>query len=506
MSWTVTPVDREITPNSTESITDEPTVDTSPIINNSLSIMQRNSSNNSLSDIQQSSSNNPLPNMQSSSNNPLLNLQQSATNNLPSNIQQNLPNNSPFHSANNDSPASLLQTSNASIEQNINRDNQNREGFYNQANNYNQLCLPTNTDPINTPQIQTPRNTNSIQSYHSLASNATANQLGNNIQQNYMDIKTAAKTVPIFDGSNPGSLAKFIKACKVAEARVDPREHLNLTILIRAHVIGEADNLILNNEEPQTISDLINILKSTYMDVYDIQQIQSELAQIHQLEGETIRVYGARVSNMLTRAIEATKSAPELGTSANLFKGTALHRFVEGLRDQSLRKSIRALKFQNLKEAIETAQKDESSESIIEAQVQHIKIMNQAKVCLIESKAFRGRCHHCNEIGHKITKCPQLHPYSKPQCAHCQKIGHIIQKCWILNPDLKPNPFYSKQQRKTGAESNQANQQHNNVGNIQRASAQSQTLQQPNSLNSQNALRDSQPQSTIFVARANASA
>ena len=111
---------------------------------------------------------------------------------------------------------------------------------------------------------------------------------------------------------------------------------------------------------------MIKILKLTYLDLYDINQIQSEMAQVHQFENEKVRVYGARISNLLNRAIDAIKIQSRSNDSIEIFKNTALHRFIEGLRDTNLRKSMRSQQLSNLGAAIEIAQKDESLEAIIQ--------------------------------------------------------------------------------------------------------------------------------------------
>ena len=196
-------------------------------------------------------------------------------------------------------------------------------------------------------------------------------------------------------------MAKFIKSCKSSEASVDPRQRRNLTILLRAKIIGEPDDLIINKREPQNTDDLIKILKVTYMDVYDIQQIQSDLEQLHQLAAEKIRVYGARVTNMLSCAIEATKSRLGTAACAKLFMETVLHTFIEGLRDRNLRKSMRASKFDKLTDAIKIALKDEYSEDKIQSNINHIKASQQAAAFYIAQQATALNNHN----KHKDAQC-----------------------------------------------------------------------------------------------------
>lgn len=262
----------------------------------------------------------------------------------------------------------------------------------------------------------------------------------------YLCLKMAAAIIPVFDGKAIGTLTKFVKQCKMVESRVKPCDRANLLLLIRSKIVGHADQLISHKSEPETLEGLISLLKSSFARVFDVDAAHAELVNQKQTSDETIEVYGARVSAILNRALEAAcerfDAAQNVGVRA-LLDHAAVNGFAVGLRDRLLSTLLASEQKKNLDEAISTAlrlQKITESRQTLFGTCQQENVIKsshrEARVNKIDIKDII--CYDCNERGHMRAKCPNRRPwgnrvsapYSKKFCKICKKPGHIDEECW----------------------------------------------------------------------------
>ncbi|XP_076243365.1 uncharacterized protein LOC143184787 [Calliopsis andreniformis] len=158
-------------------------------------------------------------------------------------------------------------------------------------------------------------------------------------ESSYFPIRIVSNIIPQFD-RNSSSLFKFIKICQKINLQVQSSYRVILLTIIRNKIIGQADMLISNREEPETVDGLINLLKEVYDSAFDINQIHGELRGLRQGIQETLAFYVARVREILNRGIQAAKDKFNLeqwkGVIA-LLNQEAVTNFKQGSRDQSLR-------------------------------------------------------------------------------------------------------------------------------------------------------------------------
>lgn len=114
-------------------------------------------------------------------------------------------------------------------------------------------------------------------------------------------------------------------------------------------------------------------------------------------------------------------------------------------------------------------------EDISEAMVQHWRCLygkRNSKLLVGEDAGpelgmagieFKGKCHNCNEYGHKATACPhkkRKYSYDKMKswnlkrrkCGNCGKLGHEEKDCWNKPENMHKKPkWYNVKGKETGA-------------------------------------------------------
>ena len=110
----------------------------------------------------------------------------------------------------------------------------------------------------------------------------------------------------------------------------------------------------------------------------------------------------------------------------------------------------------------------------------------------------RQFCNYCKKHGHIKDNCKKLAQF----CNFCNKHGHNRDNCFKLYPyrkdntNFQPNPFHTNRQQANAYNVDSQN-------NVRNGPAKAE--HQHNPKNSQAALQNGQPQSTVYKARANAS-
>ena len=152
----------------------------------------------------------------------------------------------------------------------------------------------------------------------------------------YLNIKLAADIVPSFDGKTPSILA-FICACQTANKAVHPGDRPLLKTLIRNKITGNANFYLQNNFEPDSLTSLIEIIKSIFGPKRDLSQLQAQMSNMIQKENESVMQYGIRISESLSSILEAIeKNFPQEAIVGMRLEATqnAVSCFFRGLNEK----------------------------------------------------------------------------------------------------------------------------------------------------------------------------
>lgn len=262
----------------------------------------------------------------------------------------------------------------------------------------------------------------------------------------YLPLKLAADLIPKFDGKSC-SLTKFVKQCKVANSRIKPLDQDNLLPLIRNKIEGHADKLIETYPDPRNLNDLITILKSAFARDFNVDRAHDDLKNVHQGEHEQVEFFGARVSEILNRGLEAAKEMfndqQVLGVRVLLNKA-AVMGFTRGLRDRLFSTIIIKEEPESLNTAIDIAARLEREVS--ERPTPSRIGIREARTYTINSQDIRT-CYNCHQPGHIASRCFQP---PKPKCQWCGKYGHREEVCRSkLAGNPRFNPYYNPNPRTT---------------------------------------------------------
>ena len=256
----------------------------------------------------------------------------------------------------------------------------------------------------------------------------------------FMPLTLAAALVPRFDGKSC-SINKFINQCRLADSRIKPGNRINLLALIRNKIEGHADQLISNSNNPTTLDELINLLKSAFARSFDVDRVHDELRNLRQKDNESVDSYGARANEILNRGTEAANEKFDMEQSIGvkvLLKHAAITGFKRGLRSCSVRTLMIREQVDSLGIAIDVASGIER-EFEYEKQTPHSKaVVSNTKVCAVN--VDDRRCYSCNQPGHLRRNCPKnrntwhnLPSRQEIRCNNCKKTGHTEDRCFRKN-------------------------------------------------------------------------
>lgn len=272
----------------------------------------------------------------------------------------------------------------------------------------------------------------------------------------FLPLKLAVDLVPRFDGSdskNTGSLTKFIRQSKIAYSQVRPAEKSNLLSLIRNKIEGHADQLLSSHENPETLDELIRILKSCFARAFEVDYALVELKHLKQKENELVDTYGARASEILSRGLEGAKeSYPSLefvGVRVLLTR-SAITGFVTGLRNPTINASVFSTHPDSLNKAIDIASRLEREladrQILFGDETNQIKEfrdnrIHRARITTVSTQNNDRRCYECQQTGHVRVNCPNARQGPRiprnnnerrqtKQCNYCRKLGHDERDCF----------------------------------------------------------------------------
>lgn len=364
----------------------------------------------------------------------------------------------------------------------------------NQSSDDRNMEIPQEVESANSLLVVAPNNLPIVQPgpSNSINSSGETRSFESTVVHSYMSIKLAIDLVPKFDGKSC-ALSKFIKQSKLAYDRVHPNDKLNLLALIKNKIEGEADQLIANRGDPETLNDLISLLKNSFAKSFDVDRALDELNSLKQSDRESVEAYGARASEILSRGLEASKekyNSQEIFGVNVMLNNAAVTGFIRGLVNSMHNAILSREKPTSLSKAIDDAsalerETDKRNNFININPVNRNQMYNYPKINILTTDNSRV-CYNCRKPGHVRKNCPRNHGFAKKHqlyCNYCRRTGHIEKTCWKKNRDnMKQNDELIKSNKNLNIVSS------NSGNNIE-------------SLNSKLTSRESAPRSTRRVMR-----
>ncbi|XP_076230298.1 uncharacterized protein LOC143176704 [Nomia melanderi] len=161
-------------------------------------------------------------------------------------------------------------------------------------------------------------------------------------------LREALETVPIFDGSNIPVL-QFSRACRRAREIISPTAERSLTKLILTKLRGRAYAAV-EDENPCTVSELCNRLKTIFGPRHSVDHYRGELANIYMRPNEHILDYIGRVKDLKSAISGASRDTVPMREIDSL----SIDSFISGLIP-TLRTELRISRLHNLSDIFDEA-------------------------------------------------------------------------------------------------------------------------------------------------------
>ena len=233
---------------------------------------------------------------------------------------------------------------------------------------------------------------------------------------NMVSIKDALKVVHEFDGQNI-PMSEFFLGCDEAREMIGPENEAALAKFLRSKIKGEA-LISLQGQSFRTIEDLKDHLKSMYVPKKSVLQLQGELGNEYQQDGETVLKFANRIREIGQRILDAQKSAAGAVDVAfrRATEQSIIECFKRGLQPEILRNVTDADDLSNfVKNAIK-------AEAVIEDQ-KALRRQNRDKLEFTKpNRKQTYTCQKCNSEEHSTVNCLQ-----GPSCQICKGTGHTAE-------------------------------------------------------------------------------
>lgn len=215
--------------------------------------------------------------------------------------------------------------------------------------------------------------------------------------QSYLSLKLAADLIPRFDGK-PAELTNFLQQCKTANAYVKPADRRSFLPLICSKIGGHAKQLISGRSTPETLTELIGLLKKAFIRFFVIDRVNDELRRLTEKENEGIEFFGARVLEVLNRGRAAAKenyAESQIVGIITLLDNSAMTCFTRGLRDSLISTLLTKEKLSSLQDAIDMATRIELENA------ERLRLFQKipAKSSIVQTKVYNANYTSGNDQG-----------------------------------------------------------------------------------------------------------
>nr|XP_034192285.1 uncharacterized protein LOC117609749 [Osmia lignaria] len=211
--------------------------------------------------------------------------------------------------------------------------------------------------------------------------------------------------IPHFDGK-PSQVNHFIAQCRLADTLAKTEDKTLLLAIIRNRMQHRVYRGIVGDDEPETVEELIALIKSTFAQSFNLNDTQNELKTVRRRESESIEEYGFRVNDILDRGVQGAKedlSSEEFGGIKKLLMTSAVAGFLGGLGNDVVASILSNDDVKDLRAAIKLASK-------IETQVNSSRNSQNTNVSdtnsrVLIAKTRNRKCVTCGKAGHISADC-----------------------------------------------------------------------------------------------------
>lgn len=262
----------------------------------------------------------------------------------------------------------------------------------------------------------------------------------------YYDIKTAAFTVPSFDGQLL-MLNSFLTCTEEAYKSVHPLDRHMLLKTIANKCKGDALRFLYGKRITDDLGLFCKMLREQFGDVTAESQLQFELTYLFQQPAETIKDYGERAQLIIDKMAFAINSEQSSEVAQhlidNLNKNAATYFFM-GLKDENISREVRLKQPKNFRSAVKIAKEVEDQlgwrEKLQKSSKPEAVTVAAASAPSNEQKQV-PKCYKCGKMGHKANVCRTRSapaqtgqqdgrpPRKTVTCYKCGKPGHVMSAC-----------------------------------------------------------------------------
>lgn len=265
-----------------------------------------------------------------------------------------------------------------------------------------------------------------------------------------VSLREVIDTIPTYDGYNI-SLQRFVTACRRARDLLPSSSERHLTRLLINKLHGRA-YWATQDEDCQYLTDLIDILTSTFGTNKTTDQYRGELSMIYMKPEEHILDYITRVKELRTAVIDTSRRTDNTRHLTQDIDDLTIRAFCDGL-PRTYKLEMNPREYLIPSEAYAAARKIAKGLEIEKSRYGNTNSVN-ATNCNPKGTASRFSKNNSYQQDDKrgyrrpeskpepyknTTNNQQLQILQRPQksCEYCKKMGHTIGECYTKQRDLK---------------------------------------------------------------------
>lgn len=231
------------------------------------------------------------------------------------------------------------------------------------------------------------------------------------------ELSTISKLVPIFNGKRD-ELQNFITNIELVNETIPAgKTQPFFSFIFKSKLDLKVQNRIKQQNTPTTITELVNLLKSSYRPLRTANSVLNELTKIVQ-KGSNLMGFASKIEMLVTELNEVQIAEQGEANKASIVQtnnSIAFNSFINGLKDAQTLATIDASQVTTFSEALAIAEKIDSR-------------AKQAQVLYQTSRGNnRDRNSDCGKCGRKHgDRCPAM----GMKCNKCGRENHFASKCY----------------------------------------------------------------------------